>query len=317
MDKEKKFCFCITRRRVISTVILVASVLNLIIVGAAFDVTFPEAALTATATPTRDEVTMTFAAPTATQGSPTFITSTSTDTPTQTATATPTAGYTVTATPTDTSTPTNTPSSTPTQCVPQYYWPVYEVQAGDTLYSIASRTGSTVDELMRANCLLGTRINIGQKLYVPRLPIITVTPTPTNTPTVTPTIFVDTPTEFILYNAMSCDPPSYVSFAVIARDPEAILSVTVQMYTIENVLIGQIDMAPKGDVYFGSGAPLIKPYRVYDVEYYQFSAIDNLKNNTLSQVYRDRSSYCYPIPTPTATPTLAPVGLQAGSGNAQ
>src|SRR5215216_974825 len=138
MDKKKKFCFCITRRRVISAVILVASVLNLIIVGAAFDVTFPEAAPTATASPTLDIITMTVGASTATEGSPPPITLVPTDTPAQTATFTPTDTPTATATSTPIST--DTPTPTATVCTPYYWWPIYIVQPSDTLYSIALKT---------------------------------------------------------------------------------------------------------------------------------------------------------------------------------
>ena len=287
MDREKKFCFCITRRRVISTVILVASVLNLIIVGAAFDVTFPEAAPTATPSQTPDVITMTFSPATATQGIPPPMTATPSNTPTQTATDTPTTTYTLTATLTDTSTPTNTPSPTPTQCVPQYYWPVYVVKRGDNLSALAAATGSSVAGLMRANCLLGTQINIGQKLYVPHLPIIT----PTSTPTSTPTTFVDTLTDFSLYGAMDCDPPDYVSFSIFADDPEGVFSVMVQVYSNQNVLIAQIDMASARGIYIGSG-PLIKPYTVYEVGYYQFQATDGFNNTTFSTSYSERSQSC-------------------------
>jgi LysM repeat protein len=293
MDKEKKFCFCITRRRVISAVILVASVLNLIIVGAAFDVTFPEAALTATASPTVAVITRTFSAPTATQGIPLPVTAASTDTPTPTATFTATPTNTFTATATDTSTPTNTALPTPTACIPMYRWPVYLVQRGDTLSSIASRTGSTANELMLANCLLDSRILAGGKLYVPRLPIIppTVTPTPTNTPTVTPTIFVDTPTSFTLYQPMDCKPPDYVFIAVMATDPEGVLSVTIQLYTKDNSLIGQQEMIPNGSIYSASGT-LGKQYTVYDVDHYLFTAVDSFQNKFDSQAYTDRSGAC-------------------------
>src|SRR5215216_1196636 len=109
MDKEKKFCFCITRRRVVSAVILVASVLNLIILGAAFDVTFPEAAPTVTASPTPNIITQTFSPATSTEGSPPPITLTSTDTPAQTATFTSTDTPTATATSTPIYTDTPTP----------------------------------------------------------------------------------------------------------------------------------------------------------------------------------------------------------------
>jgi putative lipoprotein len=50
-------------------------------------------------------------------------------------------------------------------------WPVYVVQRGDTLFSIAQRTGSTVGELTFANCLSNpNNITVGQRLHVPRLP---------------------------------------------------------------------------------------------------------------------------------------------------
>jgi hypothetical protein len=115
---------------------------------------------------------------------------------------------------------------------------------------------------------------------------------------------------------MECDPPGYVAFSVIARDPEGVVSVNVRVYTKDNVLIAQIEMASQRDVYFGSG-PLTGDYTVYDINYYKFSAIDGLNNNANSQAYYDRSGSCDPIPTPTATPTLAPVGLHEGSRDAQ
>lgn len=50
-------------------------------------------------------------------------------------------------------------------------WPVYTVQAGDTLLSIATQVGSTTTELTVANCLSNPNtIYTGTQLYVPRLP---------------------------------------------------------------------------------------------------------------------------------------------------
>ena len=50
-------------------------------------------------------------------------------------------------------------------------WPIYTVKPGDTLFSIAQRTGSTVGELVIANCISNPNlITVGQSLYVPRLP---------------------------------------------------------------------------------------------------------------------------------------------------
>ena len=98
---------------------------------------------------------------------------------TATSTATSTPPATPTSTDTSTTMPTLTPSPTP--CTPRYGWPIYRIQYGDTLFSIARRTGSTVYELERANCLIGDYLYAGQQLLVPRLPLVlppTATPSP-------------------------------------------------------------------------------------------------------------------------------------------
>lgn len=74
-------------------------------------------------------------------------------------------------------------------CGPPSYWIVYSVQYGDTLYSLATRTGTTVYAIMRANCLYNTYIYAGQKLYLPTYPPVpTATATGTAVPTATATI---------------------------------------------------------------------------------------------------------------------------------
>jgi len=89
--------------------------------------------------------------------------------------------------------PTAVPSPVPTavpQCGPPAYWVVYIVRAGDTLYSLAVRTGTTVEAIRQANCLAGYTIYIGQRLYLPYQPVApSPTPVPvyTSTPTRTPT----------------------------------------------------------------------------------------------------------------------------------
>ncbi len=60
----------------------------------------------------------------------------------------------------------------------------YEVQQGDTLYTIAAEYGLTVGELKQINNLEKDTLSVGQKL---RIPVGTATPTPTLTPTLTPT----------------------------------------------------------------------------------------------------------------------------------
>ena len=75
-------------------------------------------------------------------------------------------------------------------CGPPSYWIVYTVQYGDTLYSLANRTGTTVYSIMRANCLYNTYIYAGQQLYLPTYPAVTPTSTPPATmlPTATGTV---------------------------------------------------------------------------------------------------------------------------------
>jgi LysM repeat protein len=71
-------------------------------------------------------------------------------------------------------------------CTARADWPVYAVRPGDTLASIAGRTGSTVNVLATANCLTNpSLITSGQTLYVPVVPVALPTPVPT-TPAQTP-----------------------------------------------------------------------------------------------------------------------------------
>jgi len=87
-------------------------------------------------------------------------------------------------TPTSTWTPTLTeiPTLIPsiTSCPPWDGWTtVYIVQPNDTLLSIAQAIDSSPKSLMTANCLASDVVYPGQQLYVPRLPVNTVTPTST------------------------------------------------------------------------------------------------------------------------------------------
>jgi len=90
--------------------------------------------------------------------------------------------------PTDTLRPTNTPNPIAPPvvlCGPSLGWQLYTVKPGDTLFSIARLTGSTVKHLMLANCLDTDQIKIGQWLFVP---------------------FVLTPTPIVPPPAVPCDP---------------------------------------------------------------------------------------------------------------
>ena len=91
--------------------------------------------------------------------------------------------------PSDTQTPTPTSTDSPLWlvCIKRFYWPTYRVQPGDTLFSLASAAGSSVREVLAANCLTNDRINAGQLLHLPRLPVsITLTLSATSTATQTP-----------------------------------------------------------------------------------------------------------------------------------
>lgn len=72
-------------------------------------------------------------------------------------------------------------------------WMRYTVQRGDTLFSLARAHGSTVYGVMSANCMVSTRINAGQIIYLPALaPTATATdapppPPPTDPPPPPPT----------------------------------------------------------------------------------------------------------------------------------
>ncbi len=97
-------------------------------------------------------------------------------------TSTPAQSPAPTLTPTPFLSATPQPTSAPA-CTPRTAWPTLTVSPGDTLFGIALRVGSTVDELVAANCLGNANtITVGQRLYVPNVPppppVATATPQP-------------------------------------------------------------------------------------------------------------------------------------------
>lgn len=95
--------------------------------------------------------------------------------------------------PTLTSAPLDTPIPIVTveACVPgRPDWIVYTIQPGDTLFSLARNTGTTVEMVVQVNCLPdASQIYRGQSLYLPTwppTPIATLPPPPTATPTLRP-----------------------------------------------------------------------------------------------------------------------------------
>jgi hypothetical protein len=84
-------------------------------------------------------------------------------------------------------------------CQPRTDWPEYTVQRRDNLTRIANVTGSSVDELVAANCLANAnRLVVGQTLYVPRLP--GNTSNPTGAPGGCDDTLLTTGTDFIVIN---------------------------------------------------------------------------------------------------------------------
>ena len=79
----------------------------------------------------------------------------------------------LTAFPTDTLAPSFTPVP-PTNCPPPSGWMLISVGGGETIESIAVKYRTTVDALVRANCLISTSLLPGYTLYVPPLPTSTV-----------------------------------------------------------------------------------------------------------------------------------------------
>ena len=76
--------------------------------------------------------------------------------------------------------PTQAPSTAataPPACTPRADWPEYTIASGDTLYSLAIRTDTTVAALQAANCLDDPhKIFEGQELRVPTAPAATAAP---------------------------------------------------------------------------------------------------------------------------------------------
>ncbi len=94
--------------------------------------------------------------------------------------------------------PTATPAGPPTPtatCAPAPpNWVTYYVQRGDTLYSLARRSGTTVNMVMAVNCLHTTTIHRGLPLLLPRQPDTPTPPRETSTPTPVPPTATSKPT---------------------------------------------------------------------------------------------------------------------------
>jgi len=107
-----------------------------------------------------------------------------------------------------TSAPTATVTATivkPTTCPPPKGWQAYTIQIGDTLETIANRTGVSQNRLSQANCLFINTLLPNTILYVPA---------PTATPTIT-----QTHAPLPSYTSIPCGPPAeWVRYSVKPND---------------------------------------------------------------------------------------------------
>ncbi len=109
-------------------------------------------------------------------------------TPTATATTSPEATASPETSPSATSASTTTPTASATEPPAATPTPTprsafYTVVAGDTLFSIARRFGTTVEAIQELNGLSGTTITVGQVLRIPAGSPVTPTPAPSGAST--------------------------------------------------------------------------------------------------------------------------------------
>ena len=152
------------------------------------------------------------------------------------------------------------PTSPAPSCTPRNDWPAYTVEAGDTLYSIADRSDTTVDTLQAANCLADPNtIGVGQSLRVPkqpepREPAATPEPAATQQP-----FFQGTPTpaatgnvEFTIIVQENATPVSEGSFQAGTTNGDVKLGISVSNVTSFEVVRVDGHVLHKGQVVSGS-----------------------------------------------------------------
>lgn len=94
-----------------------------------------------------------------------------------------------------------------TQCGPPQWWVRYQVRPGDTLGALAVNRGTTVDEILRANCRDTLDLIAGQLIFLPpgfAAGPATAVPQPSLTPLPPPT---EVPTLVVLPTATNRPPP--------------------------------------------------------------------------------------------------------------
>ena len=123
------------------------------------------------------------------------------------------------------------PSFTPWPCAgyAPMDWNLYIVVRGDTLFSLARRHSTSMDEAILYNCLTSDQLWAGQRLYLPVFPTsqlsatATLTPTPSPTATLTPTSSpTSTPTPSSTSTPVSSPSPSPTVLPTFTATPSPI-----------------------------------------------------------------------------------------------
>jgi len=132
----------------------------------------------------------------------------------------------------------------PFQCGRPAGWTTYVIRHGDTLYNIAQRYYTTVDQLQRANCLSSTVIRVGRIIYVPNR--ATRTPYPTMTARPTYTLSPVAPTTQIPIT-MTAVPPTTIAPTTLAPTtaiPTTAIPTTLMPTTVVPTTIAPTEPPP-------------------------------------------------------------------------
>lgn len=161
-------------------------------------------------------------------------------------------------------------------CQPPSGWIAYKVQQGDTLASLAWRTGTTSYALMQANCLSTSAIYSGQRIYLPSTFYASPTPRP-----------------------YTCGPPlNWVVYRVQPRDTLYALS---RRFGVGIDAIRQANCLRSYTIYIGQALYVPPP------PYVPTPVPTSVPTITPTPTHS-------PTPTGTATPTLTPTRSPTPTG---
>ena len=179
-------------------------------------------------------------------------------------------------------------------------WIDYRVVAGDTLSQIATRTGTTVKQLMTVNCLPNTVIRVGQLLWVPAPPCPAMTMTEF---AIDPERYIGGATVIYIEWAASggCEPVAgNLTVRYIGSDSDTRRRAVITPQVLEeryplNQRSGSIELEN----------PNVEGCRL--TAEFVLKLADKSGRSTAAQQTITLYDYCEPdIPTPTDTPTVTP-----------